>query len=105
MQTQMFGQMIAERRLRSTSRSLKELKDELRVVVEQLDHLTDEAHEKGIRSLVSETPLAAREFEEVERHRHVLEQVVARIRHQMADLESEQDSLLDRLSNRTDNRE
>jgi CII-binding regulator of phage lambda lysogenization HflD len=100
MQTQMFGNMIVERRLRNTSRSLRTLSEELRILTEQLEHFADDAHDKEIRSLVSETPLAAREFEDAERHRHAIESHVMRLRHQIVELEKLQDNLLDRMSGR-----
>ena len=96
----MFGNMILERRLRNTSRSLRLLVEELRIVEEQLDHLSDDAREMEIRSLVSETPLAAREFEESDRHRAVMEAHAHRLRNQMSELERQQDALLDRMGTR-----
>ena len=100
MQTQMFGNMIVERRLRNTSRSLRRLTEELRIVEEQLDQFSEEARDLEIRSLVSETPLAAREFEETDRHRAVMEAHARRLREQMKELETQQDALLDRMGKR-----
>jgi chromosome segregation ATPase len=96
----MFENMIVERRLRNTSRSLRALKEELRIVREQLEHLEDDARDKEIRSLVSETPLASRDFEEAERHRFVMESHVGRLQLQIIELERQQDILLDRMSAR-----
>jgi hypothetical protein len=100
MQAQMFGNRIHERRLRNATRSLRALREELRVSSEQLEHTRDDEHDKELRSLVSETPLAAREYEEAQRHRHVLETHVARLRQQIGEMESMQDHLLDRMNGR-----
>jgi hypothetical protein len=100
MQTQMFGNMIVERRLRNTSRAIRMLREESRIVEEQLDHLSSEAGDLEIRSMVSETPLAAREFEDAERHRLVMKSHVDRLRQQIVELERQQDALLDRMGSR-----
>jgi hypothetical protein len=100
MQAQMFGNRIQERRLRNASKSLKALREELRVASEQLEHVIDDERDKEMRALVSETPLAAREFEDARRHRHVLEGYVVRVRAQITDLELLQDALLDRMIDR-----
>lgn len=100
MQAQMFGNRIHERRLRNATRSLKALREELRIANEQLEHIADDERDKEVRSLVSETPLAARELEEAQRHRHVMESHVQRLRRQIADVETLQDSLLDRMNER-----
>ena len=100
MQAQMFGNRMHERRLRNATRTLRALREELRVCTEQLEHTRDDEHDKELRSLVSETPLAAREFEEAQRHRHVLETHVARLRQQISEMESLQDQMLDRMNER-----
>jgi phage shock protein A len=72
----------------------------LRIASEQLEHVADDERDKEIRSLVSETPLAARELEEAQRHRLVMETHVHRLRQQITEMESLQDSLLDRMNER-----
>ena len=87
-----------ERRLRGVVRQLSEARADLRVCEEQLVQVTDEADECRIRALVSETPLADREYRQAQRHASRLirhrDDLVARI----SRLESEQDSLLDRFT-------
>ncbi len=88
---------MIERRLRETSDELKRLREELRIAVEQLEHLRHEAEEARIRAMVSETPLAEHEFHDASRHaasmtRHH-DDLVARI----GQLEQRQDELLDRM--------
>ena len=100
MQTQMLGNLIVERRLRSTTRSLRLLREELRISEEHLQQIAEEAGDAEIRSLVSETPLAARDYQEVERHRVVLAAQVRNLYQQTGELERQQDALLDRLRHR-----
>ena len=97
-----MGQRMVERRLRETGDRLRRLREELQIVDEQLRHLADEADDKGLRALVSETPGADSEYREARRHADAMrahrEQVAASI----AELEARQDSVLDRLSGRSD---
>jgi hypothetical protein len=101
MGTSGLGQRMIERRLRETGVRLRRLREELQIVDEQLRHLADEADDKGLRALVSETPGADSEYREARRHADAMrshrEQVLASI----AELEARQDSLLDRLSGRS----
>jgi len=46
---------MIERKLRDTATRLRRLREELAIVDEQLDHLQDDAEDKALRSLVSET--------------------------------------------------
>ncbi len=88
---------MLERKLSSATRRLKELREELAVVDEQLASLADDADDTRLRALVSETPLAGREHHEAQRHADAMARhrgdVVARIEA----LERSQDDLLDRL--------
>ena len=96
--TDVFGTRLVERRLRVVSKSLSDLRSELMVCNEQLQHFADDASDKEIRALVSETALAAHEHRDAARHldfvRRRRDELVATI----ADLEARQDELLDSLS-------
>ena len=87
-----------ERRLRQTSGRLRSLRDELRVIDEQLVQLRDEAEDMGVRALVAETSGAGIE------HRHAQGHADAMARHrdhvvaEVAELEAKQDQLLDALN-------
>ena len=87
-----------ERKLNELTGELRELRAELKVVDEQLNFVVDEADDARLRSLVSETPLAASE------HREAAKTVAAVRRDReakvkrMAKLESKQDALLDQLT-------
>jgi regulator of replication initiation timing len=93
----MFRSSI-EKKLTSVSRELKTLKDELQVLGEQYIQVSDEAEDSRLRSLVSETPLAAEEQRETAK-------AVAAVRRdresklkRLHKLEQRQDALLDQLT-------
>ncbi|HWC68700.1 MAG TPA: hypothetical protein VG478_11580 [Acidimicrobiales bacterium] len=92
-----MGRWLVERRLVGVGDRLRALREELRVIDEQLAQLSGEAEEARIRALVSETPLADVEFRDADRHAVAMarhrESVVASIE----ELERRQDELLDRL--------
>ena len=58
-----FGTRLIERRLRTVSQSLTTLRAELVICDEQLAHFEDDANDKEIRALVSETASAAHEHQ------------------------------------------
>ena len=89
---------LVERRLRDTGARLRKLRDELRVLEEQHDQLADEADDSRLRSLVSETPLADREFRETKRHADAFARRKAELLSSIAALERRQDELLDEMS-------
>ncbi len=88
---------MVERKLADVGARLRALRDELRVIDEQLAHLTDEADEARLRSLVSETPLAAREHRQAQRHVDAMAKRRAEVVAGIERLEAAQDELLDRL--------
>jgi hypothetical protein len=88
---------LIERRLTGVASRLRSLRDELRVIDEQLSHLSDEADETRIRSLVSETPLAAREHHDAQRHVDAMAERREEVLSSIAALERRQDALLDEL--------
>ena len=92
--------MLVERRLRSVSRRLSALRDELRLADEQLLHFEEMSDDSRIRALVSETPQADQDHREAERTTTAMERHRADLRAEIERLEAEQDELLDRLSAR-----
>lgn len=88
---------MVERRLVAVSARVKVLREELRIVDEQLAALADDAAETGLRALVSETPLADREYREARRHADVMARHRSEVAATIAKLEVDQDELLDRL--------
>ena len=89
---------MIERRLRETGVRLRRLREELRIVDEQLSHLADEADDKGLRALVAETPGGAVDDREARRHADAMQKHRQQVLASIAELEARQDSLLDRLS-------
>ena len=88
---------LTERRLRRGTQSLSALRNELSVTEEQVQHFSEEVHDLEVRALVSETPLADAEFREAMRHMQAMIKHRDHLRESIADLESRQDDLLDRL--------
>jgi predicted nucleic acid-binding Zn-ribbon protein len=92
-----MSRALLERRLTELSERLRGLRRELTVADEQLAHLTDEADEARLRSLVSETPLAEQEHREAARHAEAMARHRATLVATIEQLERNQDDLLDRL--------
>ncbi len=92
-----MSRSLVERRLTEVGARLKELRDELAVSDEQLDHLAEAADDARLRSLVSETPLADREHHEAQRHADAMHRHRTEVLAQISHLEQTQDELLDRL--------
>jgi len=84
-----------ERRLRDVADRLKRLREELAVSDEQLAQLADEADDARLRSLVSETPSAAREHGEAEGHASAMRRHRDAVVDEITRLERAQDELLD----------
>ena len=89
---------MIERRLRETSVRLRLLREELSVVDEQLGHLEDEAGDKALRSLVSETSGAGVEYREAQLHADAMRKHRQRVKNSILELEAKQDELLDKMS-------
>jgi len=89
---------MIERRLRETSVRLRRLREELSVVDEQLGHLEDEAGDKALRSLVSETSGAGVEYREAQLHADAMRKHRQRVKNTILELEAKQDELLDKMS-------
>jgi hypothetical protein len=89
--------MHLERTLSQIGDRLKRAKEELRIVEEQLLFQMDVLEEAKTRMLVSETPLADREFRVArDDHERLLRQRDD-FQTEIADLQTEQDRLLDRM--------
>ncbi|MCU1394559.1 MAG: hypothetical protein JWM34_2987 [Ilumatobacteraceae bacterium] len=77
---------------------LRGLREELRVIDEQLAQLADEAGDMGIRSLVSETPGASYEYHHAQSHADAMAKHRAYVVASITELETRQDHLLDRMA-------
>lgn len=92
-----MSRALIERRLFDVAQRLKRAREELAVIEEQVAAMTDAADEARIRSLVSETPLAHREYSEAQRHADAMERSRRAVAAEVAELQVTQDELLDRL--------
>jgi uncharacterized coiled-coil DUF342 family protein len=92
-----MSKVLIERRLFDVAQRLKRAREELAVIEEQLAALSDAADEARIRSLVSETPIAHREYTEAQRHADAMERSRRAVQAEVAELQVAQDELLDRL--------
>jgi chromosome segregation ATPase len=92
-----MAQYLVERRLMDVSKRLRKAREELAVADEQFNALAEVADEARIRSLVSETPLAARESHEAQRHAEAMGGARDSLASQVKRLEAELDELLDKL--------
>lgn len=86
-----------ERRLFDVNARLERARNELAVAEEQLAVVEDMAEEAHVRSLVSETPLADREWCEAKRHADAMRRALETTRIRVAELERAQDDLIERL--------
>jgi hypothetical protein len=93
-----MSRSILQRRLVDVSDRLKRMRVELTVTEEQLVFLEDAAEDARLRALVAETPLADVEARDARRQTDVLARHRDSLRANVAELEREQDSLLDRIS-------
>lgn len=85
---------LVERRLRDVHSRLVRAREELAVLDEQLAAVAEEAEEARMRSLVSETPLAAHEYTEVQRHVDAMTRARGALSATMEALERRRDELL-----------
>ena len=102
--TDVFGTRLIERRLRTVSQSLSSMRAELVIYDEQLAHFEDDANDKEIRALVSETASAAHEHRDAARHLEFVRRRRAELLEAIRDLEVRQDELLDGLNKKSGSR-
>ena len=93
-----MARRLVERRLIDVGDRLKKLRQQLAVANEQLVHFSDEADDARLRALVSETPLAEREFRDAQRRAELMRRSRDETLAEIATLERNQDELLDQLA-------
>ncbi|HEX3792908.1 MAG TPA: hypothetical protein VHV57_00260 [Acidimicrobiales bacterium] len=86
--------VLLERKIRDVHTRLVRAREELAVLDEQLLVVMDSADEARVRSLVSETPLAAHEHNEAARHAEAMAKARAALAGTVIELEHRQDELL-----------
>jgi uncharacterized protein (DUF3084 family) len=92
-----MAQSIVERRLVGITARIKELREDLRVADEQLNHFDDIANDARIRAMVSETPLSDQDHRAAEKHADAMRRHRGVVQAEIAKLEATQDDLLDQL--------
>jgi hypothetical protein len=85
---------LLERRISDTHARLVRAREELAVLDEQLSVVLESVDEARVRSLVSETPLAAHEHNEAARHADAMVRAREALQKTVVDLERRQDELL-----------
>ena len=93
-----MSRTLLQRRLIDVSDRLKRLRTDLAVAEEQCAFFEAEAEDARLRALVSETPLADAEAHEVRRHADAQGRNRDSLRRSIAELQREQDALLDRMA-------
>ena len=86
-----------ERRLNDAHRRLMRARGELAVLDEQLEVVNEMADDTRLRALVAETPVAAKDHDEVSRQASAMLRTRQVLVAQITDLERRQDDLLERL--------
>ena len=89
--------MRLERNLNALTDRLNRAREELRIVEEQILFQMDVVEETKVRMLVSETPLADRDHDEARADHLRMLKERERIQAEIAELQREQDRLLDRM--------
>ena len=92
-----MSKSLIERRLTDLAQRLKRARQDLAVTDEQLAVLNDAAEDARLRALVSETPLANKEYQEAQRHADAMQRSRTALVATIAELRQGQDELLDRL--------
>lgn len=86
-----------QRKLQKASARLKDLREELRIVDDQLAALADDADELALRALVSETPAAGFEHRDAQAHVDAMRRTRAKLVESIASVESDLDEMLDQM--------
>lgn len=85
-----------EQQLSELARRRSHVESELAVAEEQLAHLAQDSEEARLRALVSETPLADRDYRDAERHTAAMRRHRDDLAGELRRLGTAQDELLDR---------
>ncbi|HEY5108072.1 MAG TPA: hypothetical protein VII96_00510 [Acidimicrobiales bacterium] len=88
---------IIERRLNDAHRRLMRARGELAILDEQIAVVNEMADDTRLRALVAETPVAAKEHDEVSRQASAMLRTRQALVEQIVELERRQDDLLERL--------
>jgi chromosome segregation ATPase len=87
-----------EKRLSAVSTELRRLRNDLKILDEQILQVSDEAEDSRLRALVSETPLAAAEHRDAAKAVGALRRNRDSMMKRLQKLEALQDQLLDEFT-------
>lgn len=90
--------MSIERELSRIGERLNAARDQLRISLERLSYLSEVADEAKTTKLVSESPLAAREYKEAVKDLEIHRRSHQALQAEIASLEQERNRLLDRIA-------
>lgn len=88
---------IVERRLKALTDSVRRAREELSVLDEQIEQVSEEAEDARIRAMVAETPIAAHDNFHAQRSAETLIRARAGVAERLDAMRAEQDRLLDQL--------
>lgn len=91
---------LTERQLASTSKRIRALREELRILDEQRSQFVEDADDMAIRALVSDDGNDGREAKDSRRHADAMTRRRGDIVTEITSLEARQDELLDKLNSR-----
>lgn len=89
-----MGSRLTQRHLEDVQRQLRQARESLHVLEEQIVVWNDALDDARIRALVSETPIQAKEYDELARHVAVARSELERRQHDVRELVATRDELL-----------
>ena len=98
-----MGSRLVKRRLDDLQRQLGQARESLYVLEEQVAVWNDALDDARIRALVSETPLQAKEYDELSRHVAAASAEMERRSHEVTELVTARDELLREWTPKDDN--
>jgi len=93
-----ISERLARHRLTRCTATLKELREDLRVTREHFEVMHDDAADAELRAIVSETASAEAVHRESQGHLIAIQRHLTHLEVRIAELEAEQDVLLDTLN-------
>jgi predicted nucleic acid-binding Zn-ribbon protein len=90
-------QAALEKRIRELQQRVRVAREELAILVEQIDSLAEDAEDARVRWLVAETPLAEKESADAQRHLELAQRAAAALRAEIDRCVADRDRFLHEL--------
>jgi predicted nucleic acid-binding Zn-ribbon protein len=90
-------QAALERRIRGLQLRVRTAREELAILVEQIDSLAEDAEDARVRWLVAETPLAEKESADAHRHLELAKRAAATLQAEIDQCVADRDRFLNEL--------